>query len=305
MRILVTGGAGYKGTALVDALLSDGHEVTIYDNFLYGYGPALPLARHERCSIVQGDIRSLTRETVAGRGAVFHLAGISGPPACAANPHSARTVNVDGTRRLVDLLDAETLLVFAGSTAIYGSSDAILDEKTPPRPPTLYAETKWEAEQICMARPNTVTLRCATLFGTSHRMRCELMVNDFVHAALTRRSLVLFDAGSVRGHVHVRDAVRAYRMALRRENGMAGNVFNVGGPRLNLTKRELAEKIKQVVDVSIVESDLPDVDTRDLRVGYDKIAALGFEPEIGIEQGILELVALFRWYRPQRPFATI
>lgn len=306
MKILVTGGAGYKGLKLAQALLERGHEVTIFDNFMYGMEPALYLFQHyPRVSFVAKDIRNIAESDVAPHECVFHLAGISGYPACEANPHSAQMINVGGTDRLVSCLGKGQLLIYASTTSIYGRSDEWCTEDGPVHPASLYAVTKHEGEKRCLEHAHCVALRFATLFGVAPRMRWDLMPNDFVMRVVHERALVLFDSRSIRTFLHIDDAIRGYLLALDRAAQMTGQVFNVGTERMNLSKRQLAEHIKQHADFAIIDSELTDPDVRNFLISFKKIAALDYQPQKSLDDGIRELIALFRVYRPTTPYRII
>jgi nucleoside-diphosphate-sugar epimerase len=306
MKILVTGGAGYKGLKLTQALLERGHEVAVFDNFMYGFEPALYLFDHyPRISFIAKDIRNVTQSDVSPYDVVFHLAGISGYPACEANPHSAQMINVGGTDRLVSCLGQGQLLIYASTTSIYGRSDDWCTEEGPVHPASLYALTKYEGEKRCLEHGNCVALRFATLFGVAPRMRWDLLPNDFVMRVVHERALVLFDSRSIRTFLHVDDAIRGYLLALDRAAQMTGQVFNVGTERMNLSKRQLAERIKEHLDFAIIDSDLADPDVRNFLIRFEKIAALDYRPEKSLADGIRELIALFRVYRPTTPYRII
>lgn len=306
MKIMVTGGAGYKGLKLTQALLERGHEVTIFDNFMYGIEPALFLFQHyPQISFVAKDIRNIAESDVSQYDCVFHLAGISGYPACEANPHSAQMINVGGTDRLVSCLGQGQLLIYASTTSIYGRSDDWCTEESTVRPASLYAVTKYEGEKRCLEHANCVALRFATVFGVAPRMRWDLMPNDFVMRVVHERALVLFDSRSIRTFLHIDDAIRGYLLALDRAAQMKGQVFNVGTERMNLSKRQLAERIKEHADFAIIDSDLTDPDVRNFLINFKKITALDYQPQKSLDDGIRELIALFRVYRPTTPYRII
>ena len=306
MKILVTGGAGYKGLKLVQALLDRGHEVAILDNFMYGFEPALHLFSHfPRISFIAKDIRNIAESDVAPYDCVYHLAGISGYPACEANPHSAQMINVGGTDRLVACLAPGQQLIYASTTSIYGRSDDWCNEDSVVHPASLYAVTKYEGEKRCLQHANCVALRFATIFGVAPRMRWDLLPNDFVMRVVHERALVLFDSRSIRTFLHIDDAIRGYLLALDRFAQMKGQVFNVGTERLNLSKRQLAEKIKEQADFAIIDSDLADPDVRSFLISFKKIAALDYQPQKSLDDGIRELIALFRVYHPVTPYRII
>ncbi|HPM24099.1 MAG TPA: SDR family oxidoreductase [Phycisphaerae bacterium] len=306
MKILITGGAGYKGLKLSEALLERGHEVTVFDNFMYGMEPALFLFRHfPRITLVAKDIRNIEPGDVTPFDCVFHLAGISGYPACEANPHSAQMINVGGTDRLVSCLGRDQRLIYASTTSIYGKSDELCTEDSPVHPASLYAVTKYEGEKRCLEHANCVALRFATVFGVAPRMRWDLMPNDFVMRVVHERALVLFDSRSIRTFLHIDDAIRGYLLALDRFDVMRGQVFNVGTDQLNLSKRQLAERIKAHADFAIIDSDLTDPDVRNFLICFDKITTLDYQPQRSLDEGLRELIALFRVYRPTTPYRII
>lgn len=305
MKILVTGGAGYKGVKLCSALLRAGHKITILDNFMYGFEPILSFIPNKNCTINPKDIRALKKRDVVGFDIIYHLAAISGYPACEANPHSAQVINVEATEKLGKLLDARQVLVYASTTSFYGKLGKEMDEKSRPEPTSLYGITKYEAEKKIMRRANSVSLRFATLFGVSPKMRNDLIVNDFVYRATVERSLVLFDSKSVRTFLHLDDAIKAYMLIIKIPKKMVGEVFNVGSDKMNFSKMQLAKKIRKHVEFEIVDSVLRDWDRRDFIINYDKITKLGFRPSKTLDQGINELVKLYSFYRPYFHFRPI
>lgn len=305
MRVLVTGGAGYKGVVLTQRLLRQGHRVTVLDNFLYGYESLMHLVEDPRFDVLRCDVRGVTEAVVKGYDAVFHLAGISGYSACEANPQSARLINVDGSRQLAEALGRGQMLIYASTTAFYGKADGVCDERSPVHPASLYGLTKHQGEQILMQRENSVALRFATVFGVSPRMRVDLLVNDFTYRAVTERCLVLFESRSRRTFVHIGDAVAAYLFALERFGSMRGQVFNVGHESLNLTKLEVAERVQRHTGCKLFDSDLSDYDTRDFQTSFEKIRRLGFTAERTLDQGIEDMVKLYQFYRPLSLLKTV
>lgn len=304
-KVLITGGAGYKGVLLAETLLKEGYFVTILDNFMYGFESVLGFAGKKNCGIIKKDIRNLQKEDVKDHDLICHLAAISGYPACEANPHSAKTINVDSTERLVNLLGEEQILVYASTTSMYGKSDKVQDESSQPHPLSLYAVTKYEAEKICMQRKNSISLRFATLFGVSRKMRCDLLLNDFVYKAVTERSIVLFDSHSVRTFLHIRDAIKAYIMATQQPEKFVDKIFNVGSKEMNYSKLDLAQRINNHCNIEIIETNLSDPDRRSFIMNFDKISSLGFSPNITLDEGIQELLRLYDWYRPFITYKTI
>jgi len=305
-KILITGGAGYKGVILTEELLKRNYHVTILDNFMYDYYPALGFASEKNCTIIKKDIRNLKKNDLKHYDVIYHLAAISGYPACEANPHSAQMINVNSTKALVKMLSKHQALVYASTTSLYGQQREELDENSPPKPVSLYGVTKYQAEKICMQRKNSISLRFATLFGVSRKMRFDLLLNDFVYKACNDRSIVLFDAHSVRTFLHVRDAIQAYILALENSDGMFGRIYNVGSNKMNYSKLELAELIKNFLpDIEIIQTQLKDLDKRNLVINFDKINSLGFKQTISINEGIEELINLYTWCKVDSTFRII
>ena len=298
MKTLVTGGARYVGNLLAKALLEQGHDVTILDNFMFGYDSVLHIAEHPRLSVLKQDVRNSDMTYLADQDVVFHLAAISGYPACEANPHSAQLINVDATRRIVSHLSDDQLIVYASTTSLYGANGEVSTEATELTPASLYAATKYEAEKTVMGHANAIAIRWATVFGVSPRMRAGLMVNDFAEKAVHEGALVLFDADCKRTFMHISDSVSGYIFALEHADEMRGEVYNMGTERLNLSKRDLAEAIRKHVDFEIIDSSVGDRDVRNFYVSFDKAKSLGFDCVKNLQMGLMELVRLYQYYDP-------
>lgn len=296
MKVLVTGGAGYVGIKLTASLLELGHDVTILDNFMYGYSPVLHLVSNPNLKVVSMDIRNIKEADVATFDAIYHLAGISGVPACASNPHSAEFINVEATRRLVNSMGKNQLLINASTTSFYGASGKAFDETMPVEPISIYGQTKYAAEMIVQQRGNSISLRFATIFGVSSRMRNDLLVNDFVYKALHEKSIILFAGHSKRTFVHIADAVAAYTFVLDNVKAMNGQIFNIGNTHLNFSKKEIAEAIKKYVACEIIDSSIPTNDKRNFLVSFDKIEKLGYSTSRSLDEGICELIKLYKFY---------
>ena len=299
MNILITGGAGYKGNLLTRSLLAKGHQVTIYDNFMYGYASILDLVNQKNCQLIKKDIRDISKNEIKNQEVIYHLAAISGLPACRQNPALAMSINYDATKKLVRLLSKNQMIVYASTTSLYGVSDKICTEDLKVKPVSLYGKTKLESEKIVLQHPNAIIFRLATLFGVSPRMRTDLLINNFVYRAIADRSIVIFDPHNTRTFLHLNDAIDAYLLVLRNYQRMKGQIFNVGTNKLNFSKLEIAQRIQKYLNFQIVESKIADIDKRSFMVNYDKISLLGFKARTSIESGIKDLVKLYSFYDPQ------
>lgn len=305
MNILITGGAGYKGVLLTEELLKLNHKVTVLDNFMYGYDSLLHLISNKNLSVNKVDVRNLKEQDVKGFDVIYHLAGISGMPACATNPHSAESINVEAVKKLVSLMSNEQLLINASTTSMYGYSETICDEESLISPVSIYGKTKYVSEQIIQDRGNSISLRFATVFGVSPKMRNDLMVNDFTYKAITDRNLVLFAGNTKRTFIHIKDAIRAYIFALNNADVMKNNVYNVGDETMNLSKIDISNNIAKYVKFEAITSNLPDLDKRNFEISFEKIKKLGFKLEYDLNDGIMDLVKLYSYYVQYVPYKVI
>ena len=298
MRVLVTGGAGYIGTTLVPLLLSQGHQVTVFDTLEHG-ARALPDRRPPSdFQLVRGDVRDPVAlgRAAKGAGAIVHLAAISGYPACARDPQQASEVNVRGTANVVAAAGEVLPVVLASTLSCYGAvPEGLCDEDTPARPVSHYGKTKREAEDLVLSCPVGIVLRLATVFGLSPRLRLDLLVNSFVHSLARGETLEVYEPEARRSFVHVSDAAGAFSFALDNAPRMAGRTFNVGDESLNLDKHEVVERIRRHLPAARVSyaAEGRDEDRRDYAVSFARIRREGFRVETTLAQGIQELVRLF------------
>lgn len=300
-HVLITGGAGYLGSVLVPELLAAGYRVTVLDNFRHGVPSLLGCIRDEylqELSIVRGDASNTAtlKPLIEPVDAVVALAAIVGAPACDLEYREAVQVNVRAIQQLGRLIGGRPL-IYPCTNSGYGiGGEAECDENSPLLPISRYGRTKVVGERLALATQNGISLRFATLFGPSPRMRLDLMVNDFVYRAVRNRALVVFEGGFRRNFLHVADAARAIRFALEHVEAMRGLAFNVGDSRANMTKLDLCRRIAQhVPGFTWVESAAgTDPDKRDYVVSNARIEALGWRPQCTLEEGIHELLAAYR-----------
>lgn len=308
MNILVTGGAGYVGSTLVRELLARGDNVRVFDNLAFGVDPLLPCFRYSGFDLTKGDIRDghALKEAVKGMDAIVHLAAIVGYPACDRSPEQAEAVNLKGTE-LLDLVRGDRPVVFASTGSVYGKLETMCDEDSIPNPLTTYGRTKLAAERVLLKGGNAVVYRFATAFGLSPRMRLDLLPNTFTYEAVKNRSLVVYEGHFRRTFIHVSDMARAFIHALERFETMQGQVYNCGSNGLNATKRELAEMVARHVEgfqPHYIENG-HDPDARDYEVDYGRLNSTGFQVQVGLEEGICEMVRAFQHLRVPNPYSNV
>jgi len=295
-KILVTGGAGYIGSILVPELLEKGYTLTVIDNFMYRQPSLANIISNPDLNLVYADVRDYgtVKKYVSKADVVIPLAAIVGAPACAKDPLAASSINKDAIIWLFNQLSSDQQIIMPTTNSAYGSGENnnYCDENSPLRPLSLYAKDKVLVEQELMHNARATSLRLATVFGISPRMRLDLLVNNFVHRALTDKFIVLFEGQFKRNYVHVRDVSRAFCFAIEHPEKMQGEIFNFGLSEANISKIKLCEAIqKYIPEFTFLEAPLgKDPDQRNYIVSNNKIESRGIKAQINLSDGILELI---------------
>ena len=303
-KVLVTGGGGYLGSVLCPFLLQNGYEVVVVENFMYRQTSLAECCADSKFTLVSGDCRDddLLTRLVPEVDFIVPLAAIVGAPACDRNPDLAKDVNYKAVKKLLAWTLAGKRIVYPMTNSGYGvGGEASCDEDSPLNPVSLYGQTKVMAEQGVL-RHGGVSLRFATLFGMSARMRLDLLVNDFCFRAMRDRFVVLFEANFRRNYLHVRDAASTIIWAIDHFEKMKGKPYNIGLPDANLTKWELCERIKtHVPDFYFAEASVgEDPDKRNYICDNSRILSTGWRPKYSLDDGIRELTKGYEILRTPR-----
>lgn len=298
-RVLITGGAGYLGARITEHLLNRGYAVICLDNLMHRQASLLHVADREGFDFVFGDVRDegLVKQLTARSDVILPLAAIVGEGACKEREFDARTINQEAPAMINRVRSAGQKLVFPTTNSGYGltTGDIHCTEETPLNPVSHYGMTKAAAEEaILKDEKKAVTLRLATVFGVSPRMRTDLLVNDFVLRAVRDRFIGLFEGDFMRNYIHVGDVARAFEHAIANYDSMSG-AYNAGDDRVNMSKAQLAERIKRFVPaMEIAPMAGSDPDKRNYIVSSDKIRRTGFECRHTLDEGIAELMQAYK-----------
>ena len=302
-KVLITGGSGYLGSTITEHLLNNGYSVTVLDNLMYKQLSLLHLFKNKNFKFVKGDVRDVTllKNLVIENDIVIPLAAIVGMPACKSNPELTIEVNYKQIVNILDVLTPSHKLILPNTNSQYGSSDSIITEESEFKPLSLYAKTKCDAETAMLSNGNGVSLRLATVFGVSPRMRTDLLVNDFTYKSINDGYLVLFESHFKRNYIHVQDIARTFQFIIENYESCVGQAFNVGLSTANLSKMELAQKIKEYIPTLVIKEDnyKEDFDKRNYIVSNKKLESLGWFPIYDLDYGIKQLVDAYSMVIPK------
>ena len=299
-KVLITGVAGYLGSIIAEHLLRAGYSVTGLDNLMYGEAALFHLCADPNFEFVNGDARdkSVLLPLLKKADVILPLAAIVGAGACDRDRCLTESINVDAIQLMHRLRSASQLVVFPMTNSGYGTKtgDVHCTEETPLDPISLYGKTKVEAEKIVLDSANAISLRLATVFGLSPRMRLDLLVNHFVYAAVMDGYLVIFEKDFKRNYVHIRDVADCFLHCIAHADRMAGRPYNVGLDKANLSKEELALKVREHVPKFYIHFAAvgADPDQRNYIVSNQRLREAGFEARRSIDSGIQELLNGYR-----------
>lgn len=306
MKILITGGAGYIGSVLTEALLNNGYTVIVIDNLKFNQLSLLHYVSHPNFKFVYGDVKdkTLLKRLVDECEIIIPLAAIVGFPACESDPAEAYEINYQQIKNIVDWIKGtHKKIIYPNTNSGYGvaQNDLFCDESSPLNPISIYGKTKVDAEQYIINSGNGICFRLATVFGVSPRMRIDLLVNDFTYKALTDNYIVIFEKNFKRNFIHVKDVASAFLFMIKNYERHNNQVFNVGLSSANLSKAELLERIQcQVNNFSVMYDEYyKDPDKRNYIVSNKKIENTGWEPSWTIDMGVAELVNAYQMIIPQ------
>jgi nucleoside-diphosphate-sugar epimerase len=311
--ILITGGGGYVGSALVPALLGQGCRVRVVDTFWYGPDVFGDASRSPNLELIELDIRDRDRfrDALEGMDAVIHLACISNDPSFELDPGLGKSINYDSFAGLVQgAIDHRVKrFIYASSSSVYGvKEEPDVREDAEPLPLTDYSRFKLDCERDLLAHPKVngmerVIVRPATVCGYAPRLRLDLTVNILTIHALVNHKIRIFGGKQLRPNLNIKDMVRAYQCLLEAPGDKVDReAFNVGFQ--NRSVEDIAKLVRSTLGDHTIELEYtPTDDNRSYHVNSDKIKrVLGFEPQFGIEDAILSIAHAFKAGKIADPF---
>lgn len=298
-KILITGGAGYIGSLLTEKLLDNGFNITVIDTMMFKTNLLHLYGKKGKLNFICADVRDKTLliEEVNKADIIIPLAGYVGVTMCDKYPRDAKEVNFEVVRFISEIKSNDQKIIFPNTNSGYGIKSGLeyCTEETPLEPISLYGRTKVQAEEALLQKSNTISLRLATVFGVSPRMRKDLLVNFYTISALKDNYIVVFDAGFKRNFVYVRDVADCFNFFCN-DNKIINEVFNFGNDESNLTKMELALKVKEQVPKMAILTDenFSDPDKRNYIVSSQKLVNYGFKAEHLVIYGITEIINAYQ-----------
>ena len=290
MKILVTGGCGYKGHVLIPKLLDLGHEVISFDTQWFGNF----LAPHPKLAVLKGDVRDVQSIPLDGVDAIIHLSSIANDPCGDLNPKLTWEVSCLATMQLADkaVRNRVSQFIYASSGSVYGvKEEAQVTEDLELTPISEYNKTKMVAERVLLSYAHQMAvqiIRPATVCGYSPRMRLDVSVNMLTMQALTKEHITVFGGAQTRPNIHIEDITDVYLFMLHHPEHRG--IYNAGFE--NISIMDIARRVTRHAPAKITVSESND--PRSYRVNSDKLLATGFRPRKTVDDAIRDLVAKFR-----------
>lgn len=286
MKILVTGGSGYKGSLLVPELIKDGHHVISFDTNWFGEN----LKDHSRLTKIKGDIRDIDSIPMDGVDSIIHLANIANDPAVELSPNLSWEVNVLASYQLADKAcrNGVNQIIYASSGSVYGiKNEENVTEDLPLVPISVYNKTKMVAERVFLSFKEKIDIKCvrpATVCGFSPRMRLDVSVNMLTYQALKNGKITVFGGNQTRPNIHIKDMANVYKHFLQNKNIPSG-CYNAGFENISIL--DIAKEVSKLIKTEIVVTESND--PRSYRQDSAKLLKTGFKPQFTIIDAIKEI----------------
>jgi len=300
-NILITGGAGYLGSMLATKLVDSGYNVTVIDKLVYSSNSVNHLFQYKNFKFIKADIfkDDILKKNLKNQDYIIPLAALVGAPLCEKNKNEAKKINVEAIKKICKFSKKNQRIIYLTTNSGYGigEKNKYCDENSELRPVSLYGRTKNEAEKIIKKRGNQISFRLATVFGYSFRMRTDLLVNYLVYNSLKTFKIDIFEPKFRRNFIHISDVVDGIIFSIENFLKLKNDVYNLGLSNANITKLDLAKKIKKYIKKLKIKTMInqKDPDKRDYFVSNKKIEKKGFKAKRSLDDGIIELINIFSY----------
>ena len=290
MKILVTGGCGYKGHVLVPKLLERGYDVIVFDIQWFGNY----LIPHKNLSIIKGDVRDIESIPLEGVDCIIHLSSIANDPCSDLDPKLTWEISALATMQLADKARRNGIkrFIYASSGSVYGVKEELqVTENLELEPISEYNKTKMVGERVLLSYEKDMVVqivRPATVCGYSPRMRLDVSVNLLTMQALTNGKITVFGGDQIRPNIHIDDITDLYLHLI--DHPEITGIYNAGFE--NISIKDIANLISKKITAEI--SVTPSNDPRSYRINSDKILATGFRPKKTVDDAIKEIIQKFK-----------
>ena len=290
MKVLVTGGCGYKGHVLIPKLLNRGYQVISFDIQWFGNY----LEPHPNLSVIKGDIRNIDSVPLDRVDCIIHLSSIANDPCSDLDPLLTWEVSALATMQLADKAKRMGIkhFIYASSGSVYGvKEEPQVTEELELTPISEYNKTKMVGERVLLSYENDMTVqivRPATVCGLSSRMRLDVAVNLLTMQALSKQKITVFGGDQVRPNIHIDDITDLYLFFI--DHPEITGVFNAGFE--NISIMDIAKLVTKYIPVEIVSTSSND--PRSYRINSDKLLSTGFRPKKKVENAVLEIIEKYK-----------
>ncbi len=290
MKIFITGGCGYVGTVLTEALLKDNHEITILDTQWFGNF----LHTHDNLKIIKGNVQDLNDISLRGFSCVIHLANIANDPGVELNQTLSWEVNTLASQQLIEkaIKDEVKQIIYASSGSVYGiKEEKDVTEDLSLVPISAYNKTKMVSERVLYSYKDSIKVHCirpATVCGYSPRMRLDVSVNLLTMQALTKKKINVFGGNQTRPNINIHDMIGVYKHFLKNRDIESG-FFNAGFENISIL--DIAKKVQKKIPSEIIVTSSND--PRSYRQNSDKLLSTGFVQKYSVENAIDEIIEKF------------
>ena len=281
---------------LVDSLVKASFDVTVLDIQKYDVNSLSHLCSYKNFDFINGDVcdEELISSLLPKFEYIFPLACLVGAPLCDKFPKEAQSVNEDAIKLMLKHVNDSHKIIYPTTNSGYGTKDGgyLCDENSTLAPISLYGKTKVNSEKLVLDSKQGVTIRLATVFGSSFRTRYDLLVNDFVRRAYFDKKIDLYESHFTRNFVHISDVISGLIFVMNNFSKLKGHAFNLGLDSANISKLDLVKKIQfYIPELSYSEnSKQKDPDQRNYIVSNEKIAKAGFRASVSLDDGIVEMI---------------